>query len=539
MIRRGFTLAELLVVISIIALLSSVILSVLSNARMRARDTQRIANARQLSIALEQYAITNSTYKVAGAGESNGGGGYVAKVGGTYTTAIISALKSSGNYSSDLLVDPVYGTDNYYLGQCASTSAYTLYLKVEQDEIKSATSTLSAACDGATAVGLGFNYIAGFGGAGGAGIGGAGGGVPYVAAAGVVDTSFVVGTGFNGEVFSLEKQSDGKVLAGGDFTAYNGTGRSRMARLNSDGSLDSSFNPGGGPDGTIYAIKVLSTGKIMIGGNFLNYNGTAISRVARLNADGTLDTSFNPGTGPNSYVNDLEIMSDDTVFIAGGFSMFNGADGMGVIKLLPSGLRDNSFDSTSAGTNGGGKVLAIQSDGKVILTGSFTVYKGYARAHIVRLNTTGSVDSSFDPGTGFTGSPYAITMRGDGKSIVVGTFTAYNGASRTDLVILNTNGSLDTSLDAGSWTNTIPRAVAALSDGNIMVVGATTWDTAVPDYVVRFLPTGAADTTFNYNKAGTNGVVDALLVLPDGTMLIGGNFTTYNGVVINRIAKLK
>lgn len=158
---RGFTLIELLVVIAIIALLSGVILATLVSARQRSRDGQRIANARQLTIALAQYEIANNTFRVANAGYQNTGGGLVSKIDGTnYTNSIVAALKSGGHYTSDKLKDPLYGDDNYYLGMCASTSAYYLYLKVEQAVLQQSSTTIQAGCDGAAASTLGFNYIA-------------------------------------------------------------------------------------------------------------------------------------------------------------------------------------------------------------------------------------------------------------------------------------------------------------------------------------------------------------------------------------------
>ncbi len=164
---KGFSLVELLVVISVITLLSAVVLSALGAARVRARDAARLANAQQLSVALEQYETSAGTYKVQNAGYQNTGGGFVAKSGVTdYVNSITGTLSSLGHFSSQNLVDPLYGTDNYYLGQCTTTNAYNLYLKVEQPALAQPTSTVAGGCDGATAAALGFNYVAGGSGAG-------------------------------------------------------------------------------------------------------------------------------------------------------------------------------------------------------------------------------------------------------------------------------------------------------------------------------------------------------------------------------------
>ncbi len=132
---KGFTLIELLVVIAIIAMLSAIVFAAMSVARKKSRDSQRIQNARQLSLALEQYEQSKNSYTIPNVGNNNTGSGYVAKAGeGNYTNSIISALKSNGFYNSNILKDPIYGTDNYYLGICTSTNAYNIFLKVEQTE---------------------------------------------------------------------------------------------------------------------------------------------------------------------------------------------------------------------------------------------------------------------------------------------------------------------------------------------------------------------------------------------------------------------
>ena len=88
----------------------------------------------------------------------------------------------------------------------------------------------------------------------------------------------------------------GKVLIAGAFARINGIGRSRLARLNIDGSVDQSFDIGSGFDGTINDIAVQSDGKIIVGGIFQNYNGSVRQRIARINTNGSLDQTFDVGS---------------------------------------------------------------------------------------------------------------------------------------------------------------------------------------------------------------------------------------------------
>lgn len=115
--------------------------------------------------------------------------------------------------------------------------------------------------------------------------------------AGACDLTFDPGTGANSSVNAIAVQPDGKILIGGAFYKYNGVVQYRIARLNSDGSLDPAFDSGSGPVGWVYSMALQPDGKILIGGDFMSYDGTPRNRVARLNSDGSLDLSFNPGTG--------------------------------------------------------------------------------------------------------------------------------------------------------------------------------------------------------------------------------------------------
>jgi len=118
-----------------------------------------------------------------------------------------------------------------------------------------------------------------------------------------VDGSFNPAIGAGGYpygVSSVVVQSDGKVLIGGGFTAVNGTNRISIARLNANGSLDSSFIPGAGVYGYAVVVALQPDGKVLIGGAYSIVNGTNHSGIVRLNANGSLDSSFDPGTGDQS-----------------------------------------------------------------------------------------------------------------------------------------------------------------------------------------------------------------------------------------------
>src|SRR5439155_23409830 len=108
------------------------------------------------------------------------------------------------------------------------------------------------------------------------------------------------------------------------FTTINGITRKNIARINANGTVDNSFNPGTGPDRAVDAVALQPDGKVLIGGSFTNVNGTPRPRIARLNADGSLDPTFNAGTGADARVSAIAVQPDGNVLIAGDFLTVNG-----------------------------------------------------------------------------------------------------------------------------------------------------------------------------------------------------------------------
>ena len=139
--------------------------------------------------------------------------------------------------------------------------------------------------------------------------------------AGDLDFGFFTNTTVNGIVYSVAVQSDGKVLIGGEFTTVNGTTRGRVARLNSDGSTDHSFANGlAGANSNVLSVAVQSDGKVLIGGDFTNVNGTTRGRIAQLNSDGSTDHTFGNGlAGANGSVLSVAVQRDGKVRDRGQF----------------------------------------------------------------------------------------------------------------------------------------------------------------------------------------------------------------------------
>jgi uncharacterized delta-60 repeat protein len=354
---------------------------------------------------------------------------------------------------------------------------------------------------------------------------------------GSLDTTFDVGTGANSNVLTTSIQSDGKVIIGGDFTSYNGTSQNRIARLNSDGSLDTTFDVGTGANFTVQTTSIQSDGKVIIGGVFTSYNGTSQNRIARLNSDGSLDTTFDVGTGANSNVLTTSIQSDGKVIIGGEFTSYNGTGRNRIARLNSDGSLDTTFD-VGTGANSNVRTTSIQSDEKVIMGGDFWSYNGVGRARIARLNSDGSLDMTFNVGTGASSTIRTTALQSDGKVIIGGNFNSYNGIVINTITRLNSDGSRDTTFDVGTGANATIRTTSIQSDGKVIIGGDfTLYNGTGINRIARLNSDGSLDTTFNVGT-GANNIVWTTPIQSDGKVIIGGQFTSYNGTGINRIARL-
>jgi uncharacterized delta-60 repeat protein/uncharacterized repeat protein (TIGR01451 family) len=354
---------------------------------------------------------------------------------------------------------------------------------------------------------------------------------------GSLDFSFDPGTGANGFINSIITQEDGKMVIIGAFSSFNGITSNRIARINVDGSLDASFDSGTevGVDSTIFAAAIQSDGKIIIGGDFIEFNGNPMNRIARLNVDGSLDTSFDPGIGANNAVITTTIQSDGKIIIGGYFTEFNGTPINRIARLNTDGSLDESFDP-GTGTNDVVRRTALQSDGKIIIGGFFTSFNGTPRNKIARLNVDGSLDTLFDTGTSINGDPRTIVIQSDGK-IIIGGFGSYNGVLG-GIVRLNIDGSLDTSFDPGTGANLLIYTAYIQSNGKIVVVGSfTEFNGVAKNYIVQLNADGSLDTSFD-SGIGVNDIIHTTAVQSDGKIIIGGRFTEFNGIPRNHIARL-
>lgn len=260
-----------------------------------------------------------------------------------------------------------------------------------------------------------------------------------------------VGENIAADFYALAIQPDGKILVGGGFDTLNTKPRSHLARLEPDGSVDSNFNPIISLR-EVRSIIVQPDGKILVGGLADAFG----SGIARLNPDGSADDGFAAHT-EGGEVNSIVLLQDGTVLLGGYFQHINGIQRDSNARINSDGTLHSAFANIElGGAEASVGELALDARGRVVLAGRFSSIAGVARRGLARLDLSGQLDGTFDPGSGinpdsFGGNRiFSVAVQDDGKIIVGGRFQRFNGIQRTNIVRLNEDGSVDLAFQADS-----------------------------------------------------------------------------------------
>ena len=325
-------------------------------------------------------------------------------------------------------------------------------------------------------------------------------------------------------------QPDGKILASGDFDFANGKSRKNLVRFNADGTLDSSFLPSIGNFG-VKILKLQSDGKIL-------YLNPFSENLTRLNSDGSLDKVF-PDT---SLSGDFEVLANNKILLSRHIN-----NELNEIVLLNSnGTQDTSFATS---INGSVNLIEKQSDGKIMIGGIFTTVNGVYRNNFARLNSDGTLDMNFEPPHQLElfNVPYDLAIQNDGKIIITGQFSDGSDSEDTKYILrLNSNGTFDENF---SVSVNIPShspdfilyligKVKLFPDGKILIGGEfTSIENVSIKGFARLNPDGTLDRTFN-NGEGANGLLLDFDFQTDGKIIGIGRFTRINGKTAFSIARI-
>lgn len=238
---------------------------------------------------------------------------------------------------------------------------------------------------------------------------------------------------------------------------------------------------------------------------------------------------FNPGT--DGMVRVLAVQTDGKVLVGGSITNLAGQPRKGLGRLNADGKLDTNFTSVASDTV---ISLAIESNGNLMVAGSFTNLCGQICTNLGRLNRDGVRDTSFNPNPtsaqfGDNSRVAAVLSQPDGRIIIGGSFTNVSGQGCTNFARLLSNGEPDPDFHIGI-TRASLNTIALQPDGGILVQRST--DPTFPLItltIARLNPNGALDATFNASIGGNPVGLDCLAVQPDGKILVGGRFTELNG----------
>jgi uncharacterized delta-60 repeat protein len=381
-------------------------------------------------------------------------------------------------------------------------------------------------------------------------------------ATGVLDPAFAPEVS-GGNINALARQADGKLLLVGDFHRVNGIECHHIARLNTDGSLDTTFvhGPGTGTQESLHAVAIQADQKILIGGELTDYGETSsLKRLARLNSDGTLDTAFNSvlQDGFNDTVRAIAVHTDGRIYVVGDFTQFNQSTSANHLVALNAdgsrfalpGIEAGAFAAEQTAIPALGSVsgadgveltsLIVQPDGKLVVGGNFATFRNATARYLVGLAADGSADPSFINGSGAEGTVTRLLRQPDGMIYATGYFNTFDSRNAR-LVRLTATGAFDRSY---SFDGT-PTGLALGAANDLLVVGdfQTYYDpkteTSAPRSRFARIDAAGALTSAQVTRWGSfEGYVQTIIPAPGGKWLVAGYFRRLAGTRVDYLARL-
>jgi uncharacterized delta-60 repeat protein len=375
----------------------------------------------------------------------------------------------------------------------------------------------------------------------------AGGAIARLNPDGSFDPAFQRRNGPDSFINAVVQQDDGKVIVGGAFLRVRDDLshlHAHIARFSIDGALDSSFDPGSGffpgpgPDAAVESLALQPDGKILMAGVFTNVSGVLHQGVARLNSNGQLDSTFDAafdGVHPN--VHTVCLQPDNHIIIGGEFAAIHNTPCDGIARLNPDGTLDSTFNTHPGYIIWNIRSTVQQPDGKLLIGGFFD-FPSATRHGIARLNTNGTLDATFNPGAGANfGTVYSIVLQADGKVLLAGDFTQLNGLTRMRVARLNSNGNVDLTFDPGAGPDGTVNCVALQPNGLVLIGGGFGNVSGFKHpYLARLDSSGGLDSTFS--PVGPNAPVTCLTLGTVGKFYTGGLFTLVNDVSRGYVARM-
>jgi uncharacterized delta-60 repeat protein len=405
-----------------------------------------------------------------------------------------------------------------------------------------------------------------------------------------IDDAFKVVSGSNNTINDFLRLPNGNYFLTGSFTNFDNKASAaapvnRLALLGNQGDFLNAFLFRKGADGVVNSVNRLSNGAYMISGNFGTYNNRKnLNNIIRLNSDGTLDStvvtvinltpempqnsldtvsSFNGGVDGTILKSFLD--GDDNLYIVGSFKRYkkvyydrstrdNKVTDITVMnqvaKLRPDGSLDSTYNfnpgskQSYAAGNGAVNNAIMQADTKLILVGDFSTFNGVAVNHIVRLKADGTIDQTFNSGSGADDAISSITYHAMTKKIMIaGLFKNYNGMPANGVAMLNADGSLDPSFQLLSISGGVISYAGQLSDGKIIVSGGfKKYNGVVRQGFMILNPNGSLAEGYN-NTGAFQGqilkVTEATSSMGRPAVILTGNISRFDSKPVGNIVRVE
>jgi uncharacterized delta-60 repeat protein len=350
---------------------------------------------------------------------------------------------------------------------------------------------------------------------------------------GTLDPAFAPVLASATNIDALALDASGNIFVAGSFSQINGVARSSLAKLSPAGVVDPTWNPN--PDGQVTTLALGGSGELYFSGFFTTVGGTTRNRLAKVSATGagTLDATWQ--ATPNATASEIEVAADGSVFIAGLFNNVGGTPRAGLAKLAPvTGALDASWNP--APSNSVNELLLHA--GSLYVGGLFETIGGVSRQRLAKLSPsgTGPVDPTWNPGA--SAAVGSMTLDANGQLLVSGSFNTIGGQSRRALARLSPNGTGAVDLSFDTTIDGITAAVVPLPDGRIVIGGQITASNG--NLRVGLAQLSSTGTTLaSAIDTELPGSVLALTGGADGAIIVGGSFHRVDGQARANLARFR
>lgn len=355
------------------------------------------------------------------------------------------------------------------------------------------------------------------------------------------DPHFYTGSGANSSsgVQKMLVLSDNRILIFGSFSTFNDTVCNRLVCLKPNGGIDTNFHSGSGFSSYVYSMLEQPDGKIILAGSFNSYNDTVRPTIIRIYPNGVIDHTFDAGSDNFNNVSSSKLQPDGKILLAGSFTTFHGITANGIVRLNPDGSVDNTFNTgTGAGAGNSLAVHVLQPDGKIILGGNDLTYNNTAVGNIFRINSDGSLDNTFN--NVYINQIGAIVFRqSDGTYYLIGRFNSVNDQPMNHVALLDQNGQLNPAFNSPIGFNNVDllRGYIQADDKIIIYGNFTSYNGNVRNRILRLNPDGSLDTTFDLSDGADNWIQAVDEQSPD-RLLVAGKFDYFKNETKNDITRI-